>query len=498
MSESLDQAELKRRTLSSLFWKFLERGGVAIGALVVQIVLARLLTPEDFGALALMLVFVLIGTVFAVSGFNTALVQVKDLDEADFDTVFWISCVVAAVLWVALFVAAPAVSEVFSLPRMTNPLRAMGALFLLNPFYAVLTADVQRNLLFKRTFKAGLLALVAAGVTGIGSALCGAGLWALVIYQLVNVSVASLVLFAQTDWRPRWRFSPGRAKILFRFGWKLLVSGLLDTAYQSLADIIIGRQFSAASLGVVSQGKKYPQAVSSVLDGAIQPVMLSAVARVQDDGAAAKSLVRRALKTSSLVVVPLMTVMAVTADPLVRWLLGQKWAGAVIFFQMYCFIFALWPIHTTNLSALNGMGRSDLFLKLEIVKKILGFSILCVTVFAFHSPVAIVAGFMVSGVVSTLINAFPNRAVIGYGYGEQVADIAPVWVLSLISGLAGLFFLEFLAAFSLSLFLQVILTGCVFCVAFVLLGIVFRCEALSYVLTNGVKLMRTLNCRRGK
>lgn len=498
MSESLDPAELKRRTLSSLFWKFLERGGVAVGALVVQIVLVRLLTPDDFGALALMLVFVLIGTVFAVSGFNTALVQVKDLDEADFDTVFWISCVVALTLWVVLFVAAPVVSEAFSLPRMTNPLRAMGALFLLNSFYAVLTADVQRRLLFKRTFKAGIFALVAAGVAGIGSALCGAGLWALVIYQLVNVAVASIVLFFQTEWRPKLRFSPERARILFRFSWKLLVSALLDTAYQSLADIIIGRQFSAASLGMVSQGKKYPQAVASVLDGAIQPVMLSAVARVQDDVAAAKSLVRRSLKTSSLVVVPLMTVMAVTADPLVCWLLGQKWAGAVIFFQMYCFIFALWPVHTTNLSVLNGMGRSDLFFKLEIIKKILGFSILCVTVFAFHSPVAIVAGFMVSGVVSTLINAFPNRTVIGYGYGEQVADIAPVWALSLISGLTGLFFLEFLATFSFSLFLQVFLTGCVFCAAFVLLGIIFQCEALSYVLTNGVKLVRTLTCQRGK
>lgn len=493
MSESLDQAELKRRTLSSLFWKFLERGGVAVGALVVQIVLARLLTPEDFGALALMLVFVLIGTVFAVSGFNTALVQVKDLDEADFDTVFWISCVVATVLWIALFVAAPAVSEAFSLPRMTNPLRAMGALFLLNSFYAVLTADVQRNLLFKRTFKAGILALVAAGVTGIGSALCGAGLWALVIYQLVNVSVASLVLFAQTDWRPRFRFSPGRAKILFRFSWKLLVSALLDTAYQSLTDIIIGRQFSAASLGMVSQGKKYPQAVASVLDGAIQPVMLSAVARGQDNLVSAKNLVRRALKTSCLVVVPLMTFLAVTADPLVRWLLGEKWVGAVLFFQMYCFIFALWPIHTTNLSALNGMGRSDLFLKLEIVKKIVGLVVLCVTVFAFHSPEAIVAGFMITGIFGTIINAFPNRTVIGYGYWEQVVDIAPIWALSLVSGALGYSLLENM---HLTHWVTVFVIGFLFYGVFITLGYVMRLEALRYVLTNGITLVHSLYLRK--
>lgn len=495
MTERLDQSELKRRTLSSLFWKFLERGGVAAGGILVQIVLARLLTPEDFGALALMLVFVLIGTVFAVSGFNTALVQVKDLDEADFDTVFWIGFVVATLLWGVLLIAAPWISEAFSLPRMTNPLRAMGALFLLNSFYAVLTADVQRRLLFKRTFKAGISALVAAGTTGIGAALCGAGLWALVIFQLVNVAVASLVLFVQTQWRPRWRFSPERARILFRFSWKLLVSALMDTAYQSLSDIIIGRQFSAASLGVVSQGKKYPQAVASVLDGAIQPVMLSAVARVQDNLASAKSLVRRALKTSCLVVVPLMTFLAVTADPLVKWLLGEKWVGAVLFFQMYCFIFALWPIHTTNLSALNGMGRSDLFLKLEIVKKIVGLAVLCVTVFAFHSPEAIVAGFMVTGIFSTIINAFPNRTVIEYGYWEQVVDIAPIWGLSLVSGALGY---ALLGNMHLTHWVTVFVIGLVFGSVFVTLGYVMRLEALRYVLTNGAKLVHTLYFRKAK
>ena len=485
------KAELRQKTLSSLFWKLLERGGTAAGGLLVQVVMARLLAPEDFGALAIMLVFVLIGSVFSVSGFNTALVQVKDLHESDYDTVFWISLTTGTALWAALAVAAPWVADAFALPGMTNPLRAMGALFVLNSLLAVLTADVQRHLAFKRIFKASLAAMVVASIAGIGAAVAGAVLWALVIHQVTNVAVNVALLFLQTDWRPKCRFAAERARVLFGFSWKLLVSALMDVGYQSLSDVIIGRQYSAASLGVVSQGKRYPGAVAQVIDGAIQPVMLSAVARVQDDKPAAKALVRRALKTSTLVVVPLMTMLAVMADPLIRWGLGEKWAGAVVFFQMYCFIYALWPVHTTNLSALNGMGRSDLFLKLEIVKKLMGLAILCVTVFGFHSPVAIVAGFMVSGVASTVINAFPNRTVIGYRYGEQVADMAPVWGLSLVSGAAAQAALQAMAG---PLWLAAAATGAVFAVCFLALAFAFRCEALMYVVNRALALVQS---RRG-
>lgn len=482
MEVEVRREELRQKTLSSLMWKVLERGGVAAGGLLVQVVMARLLSPEDFGALAIMLVFVHLGTVFAVSGFNTALVQVKKLEEADYDTVFWISVTVGTLLWGILIIAAPWISGAFALPAMTNPLRMMGALFVLNSVYAVLTADVQRHLAFKKVFKASVVSLVVASAVGIGAAVWGTGLWALVIHQLTNVAVNSVMLFLQTAWRPRLRFSIVRARVLFGFSWKLLVSALLDVCYQSLTDIVIGRKFSAASLGVVSQGKKYPGAVASVLDGAIQPVMLSAVARVQDDLPAAKALVRRAMKTSSLVVVPLMTLLAVLADPLVRWGLGEKWSGAIIFFQMYCFIYALWPVHTSNLSAINGMGRSDLFLKLEIVKKMTGLSILIIAVLCFDSPVAIVAGSMVGGVIGMLINAFPNRWVLCYGYREQAADLAPVWGLALVCGGICYGMQSWLV---LAPWLTILLVAVLFVILFLTGGWCFRCEALMYVLQQG-------------
>ena len=474
----MQKDELRRKVQSSLIWKFLERGGVSGGALLVQIVMARLLMPEDFGALAIMLVFVLVGTTFSVSGFNTALVQVKDLKQEDYSTVFWISLTTATVLWAGLFVGAPWIARAFSLPAMTNPLRAMGALFVLHSVYAILTADVQRNLAFKRVFKASAVSLVIASFFGIGAALLGMGLWALVVYQILNVLVSCLMLFAQTNWRPKFEFSKARAQLLFGFSWKLLVSALIDVVYGSLSDLIIGKQFSATSLGFVSQGKKYPGALVQVLDGAVQPVMFSAVARVQSDRVAVKAVVRRTLKTSLLIVLPAMALLATVAEPLVVWLLGEKWHDAVIFFQMYCFIYALWPIHTTNLTAINGMGRSDLFLKLELAKKILGLLILLITVCLFSSPVAIVVGFMIDGILSAFINMFPTWQVIGYHCKEQVKDIFPI---AFLSAMCGCICFGVLSCIGLDCFLSTVFVSVLYFFIFAGLAILFRLEGVVYI-----------------
>ena len=207
------------------------------------------------------------------------------------------------------------------------------------------------------------------------------------------------------------------------------MSGILDQGYRSLSDLIIGKQFSASNLGLVSQGKKYPNALGSMLDGAIQPVMLSAVSRLQSDAEQVKRLVRRALKTSTFLIVPSMTLFAACAEPVVRILLGEQWLPAVPFLQMYCVIYMLLPIHTTNLQALNGMGRSDLFLKLELIKKAYGLANLLIMAFVFQSVYLMVGSYILTGVVSTFVNACPNKRVIGYSYLEQVRDICPAFLL---------------------------------------------------------------------
>ena len=427
-------ASLKERTIGSLFWKLFEQGGSAAITLIVQIVMARILAPDEFGMLAIMLVFVNVGNVVVQSGLNTAVIQAPDVTERDFSTVFWMSFAVSLVLYALVFAFAPVVAAFYGMPGIIAPLRVLVLILIVNSYNAIQEAIVARRLEFYKTFRSTVSAAVVSGSIGIGVALAGGGIWALVIQQLLYQLCKCIVLALQVPWKPHLVFERDRARHLFRFGWKLLASGLLDQLYQSLSDLIIGKLFDSTQLGFVSQGKKYPQALGTVLDGAVQPVMLSAVAHVQDDRERVRRLVRRALKTSTFFIMPAMTLFAVAADPIVRLLLGDKWAACVPFLQVYCFVYALLPIHSTNLQAFNGVGRSDLFLKLEIVKKIIGLAIICFTAFVLHDLTAIVYGYAVSGVICTFVNASPSKRVLGYAYTEQLRDIAPAFILSLVCG----------------------------------------------------------------
>lgn len=475
---------LKLRTLSSLAWKFFERGGSALVSLVVQIIMARLLAPEAFGVLAIMLVFVNVGNVIVQSGLNTALVQAPEVNKADFSTVFWMSLSFSVILYAAVFFAAPAVAAFYQMDYLVWPLRGMALILIINAYNAVQIAWVQRELEFRKIFRATICSVLVSGVLGIAAALLGAGLWALVVQQLLYQLINCIVLAVQVPWRPYLVFRASRARRLFSFGWKLLASGLLDVGYRSLADLIIGKQFSASQLGYVSQGKRYPQALGSMLDGAIQPVMLSAVSRVQNDLPYVKRLVRRALKTSCYLIMPCMTLFAVCAEPLVRLLLGEQWLPCVYFLQVYCFTQALLPIHTSNLQALNAMGRSDLFLKLELIKKAYGLAFLLFTAFVLQDIYLMVGSYLLTGVISTFVNAYPNKRVIGYSYAEQLRDIAPGAVLSLVAAaLAWPVCLLALPDIAV-IFLQALVMAAVY------LGLskLFHVEAYEYLVTTGKEL----------
>lgn len=471
---------LKSQTVSSLIWKLLERSGNQIIQLAVQVVLARILVPEDFGALAIMLVFVNIGNAIVQSGLNTAIVQAPEIDEGDCSTVFWMSFVISIILYFGTFIFAPAVATFYSMPAIVWPLRVLCLILPLGAFNSVQIAIVQRRLQFRKIFIATMFAVVSSAVFGIGLAAAGTGIWALVVQQLIYQAVSCVVMTFQVRWRPRFVFVASRASRLFSFGWKLLASGLLEQVYESLSDLIIGKQFSATSLGLVSQGKKYPAALGSMLDGAIQPVMLSAVSRVQADVYYVKRLVRRALKTSTFFIVPSMTLFAVAAEPIVGILLGEKWLACVPFLQMYCFIYALLPIHTTNLQALNGMGRSDLFLKLELIKKAYGICFILFAAFVLKDVYLMVAMYMVTGIISTFVNAYPNKRVIGYSYSEQIRDIAPAFVISAIAGGLALFCGSFVASPGLQILVEVALMAIIY---FGIAGI-FKLEAFEYLINT--------------
>lgn len=480
MSSPTKNRDMKSQALRALFWKFFEQGGTAAVTLIVQVVMARMLSPEEFGVLAIMLVFVNVGNVMVQSGLNTAIIQDPDVTEDDCSTVFWMSLAVSLTIYTLVFFASPAIAAFYDMPNIVAPLRLLLLVLVINAYNSVQEAIVARNLQFNKTARATVVAGAVSGTTGIVMAATGFGIWSLVAQQLLQQLVKCIVLAAQVPWKPRAVFNLHRARVLFGFGWKLLVSGIMDQGYQSLTDLIIGKVFTKRDLGFVSQGKKYPFYLGAMLDGVIQPVMLSTVAQVQSDVTLVKRLVRRALKIGTFLIVPAMTAFAVAATPIVTIVFGEKWLPSVPFLQMYCLIYALLPIDTTNLQALNGMGRSDLFLKLEVIKKAIGLATICVTAFVIGDIYAIVIGQVISNFVCTFVNAYPNKRVIGYDYFEQARDVFPAFLLSAAAGA--------LAWPIGTLGWDPLPTACaqlaVMVVSYLGLARLFRVEAFSYLLST--------------
>lgn len=424
----------KSSVIASLFWKLMERGGTQGIQFIVQIILARILTPDDYGIISLIAVFILIANVFVQNGFNTALIQKKDADEIDFSSVFYLSLFVALVLYLILFIAAPYIGGFYGITQLTSVLRVLAFTLVLGAFNSIQNAYIARNMNFKKLFFSSLGAIIVSGLMGIVLAYKGFGVWALVIQQLGNQFFITLILWFTVKWRPKLLFSFQRIRGLFSYGWKLLVSAQLDTLYMNLRSLIIGKMYSSGMLGFYNRSEQFPSIIVSNINGSIQAVMLPAMSSHQDDCQRVKAMVRRAVVTSSFLLFPMMAGLAAAAKPLVKLLLTDKWLPCVPFLQIFCAVYALWPIHTANLQAINAMGRSDVFLKLEIIKKILGVIILAATI--YYGVYAITVGLLVSGIISIFINAYPNIRLLGYSFSEQFRDILPPLLLALAMGLA--------------------------------------------------------------
>lgn len=418
----------------NLFWRFAERCGAQAVSLVVSLILARLLAPEAYGTIALAMVFINILQVFVDSGMGTALIQKKDADDLDFSSVFYFNIAACLVLYAGLFLAAPSIAQFYGDPALTALVRALSLTVVVSGVRNIQQSYVSRHLLFKRFFFSTIGSTLASAVVGIAMAYAGFGVWALVGQSLSNVVTGTIILWATVPWRPRRMFSWQRLKGLLSFGWKLLVSSLLDTGYNNLRSLIIGKLYSSADLAYYNQGDKLPNLVITNINTSIDSVLLPTMANEQDDPARVRSMTRRAIKTSTYIMAPLMMGLAACAEPLIRLMLTEKWLPCVPFLRIFCITYMFWPIHTANLNAIKALGRSDLFLKLEIVKKIVGLTILLCTM--WHGVMAMAYSLLLSSVLSQIINTWPNRKLLRYHYLNQLADILPALLLACAMGLA--------------------------------------------------------------
>ena len=423
-----------RRISSNFLWRFLERFGAQGVSFIVSIRLAQLLGPEPYGQVAIVTIFTTIVSVFVSCGLNDALVQKKDADDLDFSTVFYFNIVMCVVLYALLFTAAPLIARIYDQSDLVWPIRGLGLILIFGGIKNIQTAYVARNLIFKRFFFATLGGTIVAAVVGLWMAHNGYGVWALIVQNLVNITIDTIILWITVKWRPKRMFSFERLKGLFSYAWKLLASTLVDTVYSKLYQMVIALKYTDTDLAFYNKGDTFPNLLVTNINDATNSVLLPVMAAEQDDRAKVKETTRKAIQVSSFIIMPMMAGLAACATPLIRLLLHEQWMPAVPFLQIFCFVYAFYCVHTANLNAIKALGRSDLFLKLEILKKIVGITTLLVTVNI--SVLAMALGSIFNSVMSQLINSWPNRKLLNYRYAEQLKDMAPHILLALVMAAA--------------------------------------------------------------
>ena len=470
-------AEVNRETVASnVVWRFLERFGAQIVAFIVSIILARLLDPVVYGTVALVTVFTTIFQVFVDSGFGAALIQKKNADELDFSTVFYFNIVVCFVLYAVMFFVAPLIAKFYDNSSLTPIIRVLSLVLIISGFKSIQSTYVSKHLLFKKFFWATLVGTVISAGIGIYMAFKGYGVWALVAQNLINHFVDTVLLWIIVRWKPKAMFSFARLKSLFKFGSKLLASGLIDVTYNQLRALIIGKKYSSEDLAFYNRGEQIPNLAINNLNSAIDSVLLPSLSLVQDKKDRVKQILRRSISVSCFIIFPVMMGIAVCADSIIAVLLTDKWSSAVIYLQLFCLIYAFYPIHTANLNAMKAMGRSDYFLKLEIIKKILGLALLFGMMWI--SVQAIVWSLVIINFVSLVINTWPNKKILGYGFLEQMKDILPALLTSVAMGAFVYYIYLSYGAGGFTLVKQVLLGV----VVYITLASLFNSEVIKYLL----------------
>lgn len=425
-------SELKTKTVNGVIWSSIDRFSTQGIQFVFSILIARLLLPSDYGVVAMLGIFMAVSNCFIDSGFGTALIRKIDRTEVDFSTVFYFNIVVSCFFYGLLWIGAPYIAAFYDIPLLTNVTRVQGLTLIIGAFSGIQSAKLSIDIDFKSRAKISVVTTILTGAIGLWLAYSGYGVWALVAQMVLGSLLRTILLWCVVRWMPLCVFSWKSFKELFSFGSKLLASGLLDTIYNNVYTIVIGKCFSANVLGVYSRADSLAQFPSSNITNVLQSVTFPVLSSIQNDEERLTDAYKRFLKISTFVIFPMMVGLAAVADPLIRIVLTDKWEECIYLLQIICFSMMWYPVHAINLNILSVKGRSDYFLKLEVIKKILGVIMLCVTI-----PLGIVAmcyGRVFTSVVCLAINTYYTKKIINYGYLSQMKDLAHILIHSLIMG----------------------------------------------------------------
>ena len=418
--------------VSNLAWKFGERILARVVEFLISLILARILLPSDYGIVAMVLVFISLADVFVTSGFATSLIQKKDADILDFSTMFYCSLASSVIIYFVLYFCATPIANFYNQPILIVIIRVFALKIPLGAYNSIQHAYVSRHMLFKRFFWSTLIGTLISGFVGILLALYGFGVWALVAQYFTNTIVDTLVLALTVPWRPRLEFSLNAAKPLMRYGWKILLASLSGTFFDQLRSLIIGRVFLPSDLAFYNRGKQFPSLITNNISNSAVSVLFPAISNVSDNIDRVKEITRKAIKAMSYLIFPMLVGLGVVAKPLVLVLLTDKWSSSIPYIRLFCISAALSVLGDTSLQAIKAIGRSDVLLRLEFIKKPVYLILLIIGV--RFGVIAIAVTMVLYSLYGTFINTLQLQKYIKYTIREQIYDIAPVLVMSSLMG----------------------------------------------------------------
>lgn len=432
------EESLRNKTVKGVGWSFADSilgQGITF---LVGLVLARLLTPDEYGLIGIITIFITVLNSIVDSGFSNALIRKQHTTQADYNTVFITNMVFSILMFVLLFFAAPAIATFFKRPELVNLTRVMGLVVIFNALSIVQNTILTKRLDFKTKTKASLISAVVSGIVGIGMAIKGFGVWSLVGQSLSRQLLNSLCLWFFNRWWPQLKFNLSSFKEMWSFGWKLLVSKLIDTTWKELYQVVVGKFYSPATLGQYTRGKQFAQIFSANITSVVQKVSFPTLSEIQDDKTRLVNAYRKIIRTTMFVTTSLMFALAGVARPFIYCLVGPQWDQAASFLPLICISMSLYPLHAINLNMLQVQGRSDLFLKLEIIKKAIDVGPILLGIFI--NIYWMLMGSIISGIISFFLNSYYSGRMVGYSSVDQLKDILPFYGIGLLVAVSVFFF----------------------------------------------------------
>lgn len=467
---------MRKKVFLGFFWKFSEQISSQLVSFIISIILARLLSPSDYGIVAIVNVFIIIANVFVTSGLGTALIQKKDSDNIDFSTVFYLNEIISIIIYAMIYIGAPYIARFYDTPELVEVTRVFALAIPLSAFNAIQQAYVSKHMLFKKIFISTTISAIISGIIGIILAYTGFGVWALVGQIMSNTILISIILFVQLRWYPRLVFSWNRARPLISFGWKILAASLLGQIFNQLRTLLLGKVYTSADLAYYNRGQKFPELISSNIDGTISTVLFPALSEYSDDIQKVKELTRISIRTSTFIMMPLMFGMAATAKPIILILLTSKWSEAIPYMQFLCIAVAFGTVSTANLQTLSAIGRSDVVLKLEFIKKPLYLILLVIGIKI--SVLAVAYTMALYSILAMFLNMSPNRKLLSYKFSEQLIDIFP----AVINSVCLFILVEIVGLLHLQIFILFIIQVIIGAVFYIGVAYITKMKAFMYLL----------------